>query len=241
MNWYYADSAGERVGPLTEADFRAAVNEGKVTGESLVWKKGMSEWTPFSQVGLPAQPAAASSDAAQEAMRSAMSGGQVTPENKDEVAQMIREGIDPSEVGTFEYGGFWIRFGAYFIDSLILQVITLAIQFGGGALLMTMREDSPAGISIAIGMMLLPWLIAMAYYTYFHGNPKHQATLGKKLLKLRVVTAEGEDVSYLRAFGRYWAAILSGLLLAIGYIIAAFDEEKRTLHDHICNTRVIKV
>jgi len=26
--------------------------------------------------------------------------------------------IDPTEVGTFEYGGFWIRFGAYFIDSL---------------------------------------------------------------------------------------------------------------------------
>lgn len=240
MNWYYADGAGTRVGPLTEADFRAAVNDGKVTGDTLVWKKGMPEWSPFSQVALPSAPTLSSSDSVQDAMRSALAGESVAPENKDEVAQMIREGIDPAEVGTFQYGGFWIRFGAYFIDSLILQVVILIIQFGGGAILMSVPEESPLAIAATLSIFIIPWLIAMAYYTYFHGNPNHQATLGKKLLNLRVITAEGEDVSYLRAFGRYWAAILSGLLLAIGYIIAAFDDEKRTLHDHICNTRVIK-
>ena len=35
--------------------------------------------------------------------------------------------------------------------------------------------------------------------------------------------------------------MLSGLLLNIGYLIAAFDEEKRAMHDHMCDTRVIKV
>jgi hypothetical protein len=25
----------------------------------------------------------------------------------------------------------------------------------------------------------------------------------------------------------------------IGYIMVAFDQEKRSLHDHICNTRVV--
>jgi uncharacterized RDD family membrane protein YckC len=154
---------------------------------------------------------------------------------------MIREGIDPDAGVVWEYGGFWIRFGAYFIDSIILQVITFIIQLGGGFLIAAVGEDSPIALLGGLMIILLPWLIAMGYYTYFHGNPKHQATIGKKLLNLRVITAEGEDVSYLRAFGRYWAAILSGLTLAIGYIIAAFDDEKRTLHDHICSTRVIKV
>jgi hypothetical protein len=39
--------------------------------------------------------------------------------------------------------------------------------------------------------------------------------------------------------GRYFAKMLSSLTLLIGYIIAAFDEEKRSLHDRICNTRVV--
>ena len=57
---------------------------------------------------------------------------------------------------------------------------------------------------------------------------------------LRVIVSDGSKVSYWRAFGRYWAKILSGLILAIGYIMAGFDSEKRALHDHICNTRVIR-
>jgi uncharacterized RDD family membrane protein YckC len=39
--------------------------------------------------------------------------------------------------------------------------------------------------------------------------------------------------------GRFSAEILSGLIFYIGYIMVAFDSEKRALHDRICNTRVI--
>jgi hypothetical protein len=35
--------------------------------------------------------------------------------------------------------------------------------------------------------------------------------------------------------------LLSSLTLAIGYIMAAFDDEKRSLHDRICDTRVIRL
>ena len=34
---------------------------------------------------------------------------------------------------------------------------------------------------------------------------------------------------------------LSIVMLGIGYLIAAFDDQKRTLHDHICDTRVIRL
>jgi uncharacterized RDD family membrane protein YckC len=57
--------------------------------------------------------------------------------------------------------------------------------------------------------------------------------------KLEVVTADGGKVSYGRALGRYFSTWLSSLICAIGYIMAAFDGQKRALHDHICNTRVI--
>ena len=58
--------------------------------------------------------------------------------------------------------------------------------------------------------------------------------------KIKVVTADGGRVSYARAFGRYFAKMLSAFTCMIGYIIAVFDNpQKRALHDHICNTRVV--
>ena len=41
------------------------------------------------------------------------------------------------------------------------------------------------------------------------------------------------------AVGRYFAKFLSSITLCIGFIIAAFESEKRSLHDHICGTRVV--
>jgi uncharacterized RDD family membrane protein YckC len=57
--------------------------------------------------------------------------------------------------------------------------------------------------------------------------------------RIKVVTAEGGQVSYLRAFGRYWAKGVSAIICLAGYIMAAFDDEKRALHDRMCNTRVV--
>ena len=69
---------------------------------------------------------------------------------------------------------------------------------------------------------------------------KFGATLGKMAFRLKVVTAEGGPVSVAQAAGRYFAGILSYLTCGIGFIIAAFDDQKRALHDRICGTRVIK-
>jgi uncharacterized RDD family membrane protein YckC len=57
---------------------------------------------------------------------------------------------------------------------------------------------------------------------------------------LKVVTADGAPISYARAMGRALSELISGLVCYIGYIIAAFDREKRALHDHIANTRVVR-
>ncbi len=86
-------------------------------------------------------------------------------------------------------------------------------------------------------MLLLQLLLPLIYDVFFIG--KYGATLGKMALKIKVVTADGAPVSYLRAFARYFAKVVSALPCMIGYLMAAFDEERRALHDRICNTRVI--
>jgi uncharacterized RDD family membrane protein YckC len=66
------------------------------------------------------------------------------------------------------------------------------------------------------------------------------ATPGKLVPGLRVVRPDGGKFSLGRAIGRYFAKMLSAIILGIAYIMAAFDKEKRGLHDIIADTRVIK-
>jgi uncharacterized RDD family membrane protein YckC len=79
--------------------------------------------------------------------------------------------------------------------------------------------------------------VGISYETIMIG--KFGATLGKMACKIHVVTANGDNVSYARAFGRYFAKLLSAFTLLIGYIMAAFDSERRALHDRVCDTRVV--
>jgi len=65
------------------------------------------------------------------------------------------------------------------------------------------------------------------------------ATPGKLALGLKIVRTGGSPISTGLAFGRYLAHLLSGYLLGIGYIMAAFDVEKRALYDRMCETRVV--
>ena len=87
-------------------------------------------------------------------------------------------------------------------------------------------------------MQLFYLILVVGYNTIMQG--KYGATLGKMACGLRVVQPDGAPISYGRAFGRAWAEMLSGFICDIGYIVAAFDDQKRSLHDHIANTRVIR-
>ncbi len=57
---------------------------------------------------------------------------------------------------------------------------------------------------------------------------------------LRVVTAQGERLSFLRATARFFAECASAFILFIGFIMVAFTDRKRGLHDMIAGTLVIK-
>jgi uncharacterized RDD family membrane protein YckC len=65
-----------------------------------------------------------------------------------------------------------------------------------------------------------------------------QATLGKMALALKVTDLAGQRISFVRATGRHFAKILSGMILMIGYIMAGFTERKQALHDMIAGTLV---
>jgi uncharacterized RDD family membrane protein YckC len=56
-----------------------------------------------------------------------------------------------------------------------------------------------------------------------------------------VVTLRRGPISPGQAIGRYFGQILSGIILGIGFIVVAFDDRKRALHDRPSDTRVIRI
>ena len=164
----------------------------------------------------------------------------ICPACKNNYAQKLREGVAPAMSVT--YGGFWVRFVAVLIDGILLWVVDYILGFailGSGT---TPRIANPADVGAAMSRVgvssLISLVVGCSYETFFIA--RMGATPGKMALGLKVIRADGSPLSYGRAAGRYFAKILSAIILFIGYIMAGFDAQKRALHDMICDTRVIK-
>ncbi len=133
------------------------------------------------------------------------------------------------------YAGFWERFGAAFIDGIILgvigYVIGLILPAAPGSSISTLKY---IGASNFIGIAI-NWL----YYAFQESSPA-QATIGKRALGIKVTSMDGGRISFGQATGRYFAKILSGLILLIGYLMMLWDAKKQTLHDKLAGTLVVK-
>ncbi|HKW30031.1 MAG TPA: RDD family protein [Verrucomicrobiae bacterium] len=260
MNWYYADQ-GQQTGPVTEEQFTELVRTGKIQPDTLVWREGMAAWAPYRQAGAPPHPStSAPADgpgfvagqnpeavcaecgkmfAIQDMIHhSGPTGGIYICANcKPVFLQKLAEGA-PINTGELNYARFGTRCAAYLLDVLILMVVNVVIGMIAGLSVAQAAGMQPKGaLALQLILFAIQLTIGISYEVILIG--KYGATLGKMACKIKVVTADGGRVSYLRAFGRYFGKMLSGFTCLIGFIIAAFDSQKRALHDHICNTRVV--
>lgn len=239
--WYYA-AGGEAKGPYSEEALEQFAQQGVINRDTLVWTTRLSGWLPYGRIkpGALGQATCAVCGVQHphEQMLS-LFGHSICPACKPAYVQCLREGIAPPN--TVLYGGFWPRLGAKVIDGALVGFFILVIASWIGVILLPVLDNDdwfPFLFSgMQMGFSLVSTVLGAAYYTWFVG--KFGATAGKMAFGLRVVTQELGRVSYLRAFARYWAEMLSGMILYIGYIMAAFDNQKRALHDHICGTRVV--
>jgi len=135
----------------------------------------------------------------------------------------------------YRYGGFWIRAVAAVIDGLVLSLACAVI---GGITGLDFFSSDPDNFDLTAAAIELTmgWL-----YEALMTSSERGATLGKMAVGLRIVTDDGQRMSFLRATGRYFAKFVSAFTLGIGFIMAAFTDRKRALHDMIAGTLVIKV
>jgi uncharacterized RDD family membrane protein YckC len=242
MQWYYADG-GRQAGPLDQALFRALVNSGKIRAETLVWRAGMPNWQPYGTVEqAPIAATIAGAGLCSQCGRGfpsdelvAFGDTLVCGDCKPIFAQSLLEG---KRIAGVQYGGFWIRVAAALLDAVLLNIVFFIISaFWMGATGIN-RADPMKVLGVEGWLLLIQLAIGVSYEVFFIG--RYGATPGKMTCRLKVITADGGRLSYAGALGRYFSKAVSGLLLGIGYLMVAFDEEKRGLHDRMCNTRVIR-
>ena len=139
----------------------------------------------------------------------------------------------PVTFGLPEYAGFWIRGWALMIDAVIVGTFALLIA-------MWLKFASAESVGPVALAPILQTLLVWIYMPALWFSPM-QATAGQRICRLRVVDAmDGGRITFMRGLLRVLGMTLSGLILGIGFLMAAFTERKRALHDIIAGTCVVK-
>ena len=150
-----------------------------------------------------------------------------------------------------EYAGFGRRllafcldslvtaFGAFLVSLVLALVLALGAAFGEGAAGAAGPPDSEP--SEAIGAFVLLAAVALAWlHEALLVSGSRQATLGKMAVGIVVTDLRGRRISFLRATGRWCGKCVSGLVLAIGYLVQPFTERRQALHDIMAGCLVLR-
>lgn len=151
-------------------------------------------------------------------------------------------------------GDIWRRCAAYTLDIFLVNLFLFLILISRTLILGPLADIY--GIAFA-------HLALFAYFVYFESS-QAQATPGKKWMNLAVVDLEGRKISFLRAFFRYFARGMPGLVLVVvdvaangvgiinehfgwyffmpfvTYFPILFTEQGQGVHDVLTGTVVVK-
>lgn len=131
-----------------------------------------------------------------------------------------------STLSNSAYAGFWKRFLAYFVDNLIIWLVSLLLGF-------TIRINSSNGMILVPGL-----LISAAYFIFFW--MRDGQTLGNRLLAIKVVREDGQKFDFATGIIRYISYLISGIVLWLGFLWIIWDKKKQGWHDKIAKTVVVK-
>lgn len=254
MQWHYQRD-GSSLGPVDDDELRRLAEAGEIDEDTPVMTDGMMTWERFgslklakpvesAELGEP-EPAAQLWYCSQcgERFSASQSLGfgymVVCASCKPLYVHRLKEGANL--VGGLQLAGVGARAAARIIDFIIAYVLQIATSLPMILLVPTLGERGEFS-SLSIVVLMFSYFMQIAapllYELIFLG--RWGATVGKMLLGIKVVRGDQGKLTWGRATGRAFAHMLTGCTVLIGYLIAFFDQERRALHDMICNTRVVR-
>ena len=152
-----------------------------------------------------------------------------------ETEQLSRQENEHLEQNKLEYAGFWTRFFALLIDTAVVVMIMMILSRITVGLLSALNVQD-AVISVIDLVVLL--VAGFSYFILLPASEK-QGTLGKQICEIYIGDENGNRITVKQSVIRYLSTYLSNILY-VGYILVAYDEKKRGLHDFIAKTYVFK-
>ena len=145
-------------------------------------------------------------------------------------------GVGAAGVSSANLASIGKRWAALIIDRMMFLFVAIALVTGC-VLVTPEKPDDPRFLAILFAIVAT----YAAYVTYdavmvIRGGQ----TIGKRLLKIRVVRADGEPVRSGQAWGRALTrAVAVHLLTLVNYGPSLFTSEKTCVHDLLAGTRVV--
>jgi len=138
--------------------------------------------------------------------------------------------------GDYRFAGFWIRVLAYIIDAIVIWIVVGIVAY------LAIGPSVMGGAAPSSGRSALSLILLVFEWLYFAGleSSAWRGTLGKKACGLIVADLEGNRISFLRATGRFFAKIISAIILLIGFMMVGWTHRKQGLHDKIAGTVVLR-
>lgn len=133
---------------------------------------------------------------------------------------------------SIEYAGFWRRVAAIVIDIIIMWVPASLFRW-------VAPHMGVSGMTLEIIDFLYLMVVWAAYYGFMESS-RSQATLGKQVLKLKVVDYEGGRISFTKAVGRFLGQFISILPLGIGIFMIGWTKKKQGIHDMLAKCLVVR-
>jgi uncharacterized RDD family membrane protein YckC len=134
---------------------------------------------------------------------------------------------------TYLKAGFWLRVSALTLDEVVLVVIT-------GVLVVGIQTIFGHHVLSPLWQKILFYeLLDYNYYTLcwvFGGQ-----TIGKRILRTKVLKTDFTPLTYKDAFIRYWVWMVGVAMLGVGYFWIGFDKDKRGWNDIAARTMVVRI
>ena len=212
-NEYHFVRDGQRWGPVTLDELREMVATRELPPTALVWREGMGQWEPFES--LPDLIPVAARD---------------EPLAPGDTLNYFASGLDD-----VPYAGFWERAAAMLID---VAIVLVPVMFA--TVLLEPLTVDPALTRQYEALARLTVMGVMWLYFASQESSLAQATIGKRIMRLKVTDELGQRISFARATGRFFAKALSWVFLWIGFIMAAFTHRRQGLHDLLSGCLVVR-
>lgn len=162
---------------------------------------------------------------------------------KTEAMRNLQSGL-PAVGRQLEMASIGRRFLALWIDGLILVIPLLILMFAiaipSGMFDPEASEEDPAAALLFQGLLTVAYMgFGIAYEGVMLASGGQ--TIGKKALRIKVVTPEGNDITRGQAWTRAVVRQVLSAVPCLGLIdyLVAFGADRACIHDQAAKTRVV--